>query len=136
MISHYMEAYFKWVQTIKITNFFKTINVLKQTLLSFNGRADFGNKKSGMMKVSVFTVWLGELMKRSAETNETSLTSLFCNTQIKVSWEAPVSNDTSASCNHKETLILLLTNPSNYLKMRRNKGTVFHITQIKLNYNY
>lgn len=61
----------------KNCRFFETINVLKQVLLSFNGRVDFGNKNSGIIKNPFFTVLLGELMKRSAETNETSPISHF-----------------------------------------------------------
>lgn len=64
--------YFKWVQVVKTVDF-KIYKYSQTSSTEFYGRVDFGNKKSEITETPFFTVLLGGLMKRSAETNGTSL---------------------------------------------------------------
>lgn len=64
--------YFKWVQVVKTVDF-KIYKYSQTSFIGFYDRVDFGNQKSEIIKTSFFTVLLGDLMKRSVETNGTSL---------------------------------------------------------------
>lgn len=64
--------YFKWVQVVKTVDF-KIYKYSQTSFTKFYGRVDFGNQKSEIIKTPFFTVLLGGLMKRSVETNGTSL---------------------------------------------------------------
>lgn len=64
--------YFKWVQTVKTVDF-QIYTHSETSSTEFYGSVDFGNKTSGIIKTPFFTVLLGGLMKRSAETNGASL---------------------------------------------------------------
>lgn len=64
--------YFKWVQVVETVDF-KIYKYSQTSFTEFYDRVDFGNQKSEIIKTSFFTVLLGGLMKRSVETNGTSL---------------------------------------------------------------